>query len=37
MPASAATRLHVLLTRDGSPRLIAAAGLSYTQLEQVPA
>lgn len=30
------TRLHVLITRDGSPDLIAKAGLPYTQLEKVP-
>ena len=30
------TRLHVLVTRDGDPRLIARAGLPYTQLEGVP-
>jgi hypothetical protein len=33
---AAGTRLHVLITRDGSPRLIAGAGLSYTQLEGLP-
>ena len=30
------TRLHVLITRDGNPDLIARAGLPYTQLEKVP-
>lgn len=30
------TRLHVLITRDGNPNLIAKAGLPYTQLEKVP-
>ena len=30
------TRLHVLVTRDGDPKLIAKAGLPYTQLEGVP-
>jgi len=30
------TRLHVLVTRDGHPGLIAKAGLPYTQLEKVP-
>jgi hypothetical protein len=30
------TRLHVLITRDGNPDLIAKAGLPYTQLEKVP-
>ena len=34
---AAGTRLHVLVTRDGSPGLIARAGLPYTQLDQVPA
>jgi hypothetical protein len=29
--------LHVLVTRDGSPRLIEEAGLPCTRLEQVPA
>jgi len=32
-----ATRLHTLLTRDGSPEQLRRAGLSYTQLPQVPA
>jgi len=30
------TRLHVLVTRDGNPALVAKAGLPYTQLEKVP-
>ena len=30
------TRLHVLITRDGNPDLIARADLPYTQLEKVP-
>ena len=30
------SRLHVLITRDGNPGLIADAGLSYTQLDGVP-
>ena len=30
------TRLHVLVTRNGNPGLIAKAGLPYTQLEKVP-
>ena len=30
------TRLHVLVTRNGNPDLIAKAGLPYTQLEKVP-
>ncbi len=33
---ASATRLHVLVTRNGSPNLIAAAGLPYTQLDKVP-
>jgi hypothetical protein len=28
--------MHVLVTRNGNPGLIAKAGLPYTQLEQVP-
>jgi len=34
--ATARTRLHVLVTRDGSVNLIAKAGLPYTQLERIP-
>jgi len=34
--AAAATRIHVLVTRDGSTDLIARAGLPYTQLGRVP-
>ena len=30
------TRLHVLITRQGSPHAIAEAGLPYTQLDRVP-
>lgn len=30
------TKLHVLLTRDGSPTELQRAGLSYTQLDKVP-
>lgn len=30
------SRLHVLVTRNGNPALIAKAGLAYTQLEKVP-
>ncbi len=30
------SRLHALVTRDGDPRLLAKAGLSYTQLDKVP-
>ena len=33
---AAATRLHVLVTRDGSPAELHRAGLSYTQLDKVP-
>jgi hypothetical protein len=33
---AAATRLHVLVTRDGSPELVRRAGLSYTQLGRLP-
>lgn len=32
----AATKLHVLLTRDGSPGEIRRIGLPYTQLDKVP-
>jgi predicted metal-dependent peptidase len=32
----AATKLHVLLTRDGSPVEIRRIGLPYTQLDKVP-
>ncbi len=31
-----ATRLHVLLTRDGSPGQLARAGIPYTQLAALP-
>jgi len=31
-----ATRLHVLVTRDGRPNELRRAGLSYTQLERLP-
>jgi hypothetical protein len=34
---AAATRLHVLVTRDGSPAELKRAGLAYTQLDKVPA
>jgi hypothetical protein len=34
---ASATRLHVLVTRDGSPRLIEETGLPCTQLEGAPA
>jgi hypothetical protein len=30
------TRLHVLVTRDGSTQVVAKAGLSFTQLGRVP-
>ena len=33
---AAATRVHVLVTRDGSPAELHRAGLSYTQLDKVP-
>ncbi|MGZ8841908.1 MAG: hypothetical protein ACXW2M_10120 [Candidatus Aminicenantales bacterium] len=33
---ASATRLHVLVTRDGSPAEISRAGLAYTQLDKVP-
>lgn len=31
-----ATRLHVIVTRDGSPAELERAGLPYTQLEELP-
>ena len=34
--AASATRIHVLLTRDGSGAELTRAGLSYTQLPKVP-
>ena len=30
------TRLHILVTRDGSAAEVERAGLSYTQLDKVP-
>jgi hypothetical protein len=33
---ASATRLHVLVTRDGSPAELLRAGLPYTQLERIP-
>ena len=33
---TSATRLHVVVTRDGSPAELLSAGLSYTQLDKVP-
>jgi hypothetical protein len=30
------SRLHVLVTRNGNPALIAKAGIAYTQLQKVP-
>jgi hypothetical protein len=34
--AAGATRIHTLLTRDGSGTELSRAGLSYTQLPKVP-
>lgn len=34
--AAAGTRLHVIVTRDGSPAHLANAGLPYTQLSRCP-
>ena len=34
--AAGATRIHTLLTRDGSGTELSKAGLSYTQLPKVP-
>lgn len=33
---TSATRLHVLVTRDGDPGEISRAGLAYSQLDKVP-
>jgi len=33
---TSATRLHILVTRDGSPAELRLAGLTYTQLERLP-
>ncbi len=30
------TRLHAIVTRDGSPRLLERAGIPYTQLARIP-
>jgi hypothetical protein len=32
-----ATRLHAIVTRDGSPSELRRAGMPYTQLDRVPA
>jgi hypothetical protein len=34
--AGAVTRIHVLVTRDGSPERIRRTGLPYTQLSRLP-
>lgn len=34
--AASATRLHVIVTRDGNPALLRQAGLPYTQLGRLP-
>ena len=31
------TRLHVIVTRDGSPAMLQQAGISYSQLSELPA
>lgn len=31
------TRLHVIVTRDGSPAMLHQAGISYSQLSELPA
>jgi hypothetical protein len=33
---AAATRLHAIVTRDGSPFALARAGIPYTQLGRLP-
>lgn len=35
--AARGTRLHAIVTRDGNPALLAAAGIPYTQLGRLPA
>ena len=37
LAAARATRLHAVVTRDGNPALLAAAGIPYTQLGRLPA
>lgn len=34
--AASATRLHVIVTRDGNPAELTRVGLAYTQLSKVP-
>jgi hypothetical protein len=34
--ATAATRLHVIVTRDGSSRVLEAAGIPFSQLGRFP-
>jgi hypothetical protein len=34
--ATSATRLHVIVTRDGDPSRLRRAGIPYTQLERLP-
>jgi len=34
--ATAGTRLHVIVTRDGNPALLQGTGLPYTQLSRLP-
>ena len=34
--AAARTRLHALVTRDGNPSLLRAAGIAYSQLDRAP-
>jgi hypothetical protein len=36
MAALAATRLHAIVTRDGNPSLLKAAGIPYSQLGRLP-
>jgi hypothetical protein len=35
--AAAATRLHAIVTREGSPFALSKAGIPYTQLRRIPA
>jgi predicted metal-dependent peptidase len=37
LSACAGIRLHVIVTRDGSPALLQRAGIPYTQLGRLPA
>jgi hypothetical protein len=34
--AAGSTRLHAIVTRQGSPHALAQAGIAYTQLRRIP-